>query len=282
MTQIIVICPSCGKKGKINVSEDLIKNTSRGILSVNIDPEIICSHTFLVYIDKNLQIRDYFFVDLKLKLPEIASIDKIEVDVRLSKEIVDIELIKLNISAMFLTYVIKSIFLKQKIVLVSDEEFLHKHIINFFQYLTQNNFELDLSVIKSDEYKNNKKSYENAMIFGSNKILKNNKNLINPKKLDIEKKIVARFFSEIQSAYSLIVLKNEIFKAFKLSKQMKEFVENEQESGNQANILKIQNELEKLNQTRIVNQYLQFLIDIVINYYKISMPSVIFGFFEFL
>jgi hypothetical protein len=279
MGQVEVKCPSCGKKGKIKISDDLIKSTSKGLLSVNIANDIICPHSFLAYIDKNLQIRDYFFVDFKVTLPEISLIADIEDEIITSKDVIDIDLIKLNLSALTLTYIIKSIFLKQKIVLIIDQEFLENHIKNFFKYIIQNSFEMDLTLIRSY---NNKKNYNDAMIFDPHKIIRNNKNLINPKKLDIEKKIIERFFTENKLEYSYIVLKNEIYKAFTLSKLIKEYIEEEIKEGRQANILKIQNKLESNFKTKIDNLYLKFLIDIVINYFEFSVPSIIAGFFEFL
>lgn len=282
MPNIAIKCPLCSKKGVISIEEDLIKNSSRGLLSVHIANDIICKHTFTAYIDKNLQVRDYFFVDFSVKLPEISLIENLEQQSVPIKEIIDVDLIKLNIPAITLTYIIKSIFLKQKIVLISNQEFLYHHIEKFFEYITQNSFEMDFSLINSDDYKNNKKSYKDAMVFDSNKIIRNNKNLINPKKLDIEKKIVERFYSESQLGYSYIVLKNEIFKAYELSKQIIQEIEGVKKSGNQPNILTIQNEVEKVYKAKIDKLYLKFLIEIIDNYFEVSVPSLINGLFGFL
>ncbi len=65
MSKMQIICPSCAKNGYIEVSEKDIKGTSRGVLAVNIAENILCSHTFIVYVDKNLMIRDYFLVDFQ-------------------------------------------------------------------------------------------------------------------------------------------------------------------------------------------------------------------------
>ena len=282
LPEIEIKCPLCSKKGVISIDEDLIKSSSRGLLSVHIANDIVCEHTFTAYIDKNLQIRDYFFVDFSVKLPEISLIENLEQETIPPKEIIDVDLIKLNIHAITLTYIIKSIFLKQKIVLISNQEFLSQHIEKFFEYITQNSFEMDLVLINSKEYANNKKSYKDAMVFESNKIIRNNKKLINPKKLDIEKKIVERFYSESQLGYSYIVLKNEIFKAYELSKKIIKEIEEFNKSGKNPNILTIQNKLEKVYNAKIDKLYLNFLIEIVENYFEVSVPSLINGLFDFL
>lgn len=282
MNPIEITCPLCGKKGKIDISKDLIKNTARGLLSVNIANNIICSHSFIAYIDKNLNVRDYFYADFSISLPEISLIDKIEEKIGPSKDIFDIGVIKLNISAFILSCIIKSIFLKQKIVLISNEQFLNEHLKKFFQYITQNSFEVDLSFITRDEYNNNKKYYKDALVFDYNNILRDKNKLINPKKLIIEKKIIEQFFNETQLESSYIVLKNEILKVYTLSKLIIEQIEKEREKGNSPNILTIQNELENTYKTKIDGIYLNFLIETIINYFEVSVPSVISGFFELL
>ena len=282
MNPIEITCPLCGKKGKIDISKDLIKNTARGLLSVNIANNIICSHSFIAYIDKNLNVRDYFYADFSISLPEISLIDKIEEKIGPSKDIFDIGVIKLNISAFILSCIIKSIFLKQKIVLISNEQFLNEHLKKFFQYITQNSFEVDLSFITRDEYNNNKKYYKDALVFDYNNILRDKNKLINPKKLIIEKKIIEQFINETQLESSYIVLKNEILKVYTLSKLIIEQIEKERERGNSPNILTIQNELENTYKTKIDGIYLNFLIETIINYFEVSVPSVISGFFELL
>ncbi|MFX1339187.1 MAG: hypothetical protein ACFFDK_11310 [Promethearchaeota archaeon] len=58
MTNILVRCPSCSGNGYIDVAEENLKDVKRGLLAVNIPSDIICTHSFIVYIDKNLVIRD--------------------------------------------------------------------------------------------------------------------------------------------------------------------------------------------------------------------------------
>lgn len=281
MKQQLVKCPSCGKQGKVTFSYDLLKDITKGLTTVNIDKGVICSHSFIVYIDNNLQIRDYFFADFNIGLPEISLLPKIEENIKLTKDYIDLDLIKLNISTFLLTYTIKAIFLKQKIVLICDEKFLYDHITNFFHYITRNSFKIDFLLINNDYYEKNKRNFKDSMVFDSNLILRNNKNLINPKKLDIEKKIVAKFFLESQKELSFHLLKNEIFKAYELSRMISDRLRNDADNNIQQNILTIQKELEKELNIKIDNRYLEFLIDIVKNYFKISVPSLATSFFGF-
>lgn len=64
----------------------------------------------------------------------------------IDKETVDIDLIRLFLPATILVFILKSITSKNKVALISDQDFLRDHIVNFIQYITQNSFKTDLNV----------------------------------------------------------------------------------------------------------------------------------------
>ncbi|MFX1394555.1 MAG: hypothetical protein ACFFAH_13400 [Promethearchaeota archaeon] len=273
MNKVKIKCPSCSKTGNIEISPNILKNSLRGLLAINVARDIVCDHSFIVYIDKNLSIRDYFVADFKIELPQM-SLDEIgKADKLPSTDIVDIDLIKLNIPAILLTYILKSIFLKQKIVIIDDQEFLHHHFTNFFKYITQNSFETYIKIITDEKYKNNKKEYKDSMVFDNITILRNVKKLINPKRLFIEKQMVSRFVSEGDLEYSYIILKNDILKAFEFSKEIVNFINECKEKNVSINILEKSAQLEKEYKIKISRIYLDFLIDIVENYFEVDCPS---------
>lgn len=282
MAKVKLHCPTCQKIGFIEISEDAIKNVARGLLAVNISEGIVCPHTFIAYVDKNFDIRDYFVADFQIELPQISSVEKVVKTTLPSKDIIDIDLIKLNLTAMALTYIIKSIFLKQKLTLISDFKFLYHHLFNFFEYITKEAFEYDISIISEEEYQSNKKQYKNSMVISGNKIINNYKKLINPKKLFIEKLIVSKFFMERELGYSYILLKNEFVKAYELTKSIVEFMKETKEKNENINILKITLKLEEVYGIKIHTMYLRFLIEIVKHYYGLPVPSFTDGFFDFL
>lgn len=282
MPTVKIECPICDKKGTIEVSEEIMKNVSRGLLAINISDGIVCSHSFIAYIDINFEVRDYFTTDFQVEIPEITPAEKIQASKIPSKEILDIDLIRLNISSTLLKYILKSIFSKQKIILLSNQQFLYEHILNFFKYITQDAFKVDLTIMTNNDFKNSKKELKDVMVFENNNIIKNDKNLINPKKLLIENGIVGKFLEEKDLGFGYIVLKNEIQKAYGLSKLIVDIIDKEKKKGEKINILKIQTELEKKYNVKINMLYLKFLIEIVINYFGISVPTLLDGFFNFL
>ena len=90
------------------------------------------------------------------------------------------------------------------------------------------------------------------MVLKGNEILKNANKLLNDKKLGVEKHIVSKFLTEQELGYSYILLKNEIQKA---------------------NILEASANLEQKYLIKISPMYLNFLNEIVKNYYGMTVPS---------
>ena len=78
MVKVEIRCPSCAKIGKIEIKESILNQSVRGITAVNISERLICEHSFIAYIDKNLDVRDCFIADFQIELPQLKSDQKIE------------------------------------------------------------------------------------------------------------------------------------------------------------------------------------------------------------
>ena len=74
ISQINIVCPNCSQKGKIEISKEKIEKSLRGLLAVHIAENTVCTHSFIVYIYRNMKVRDYFTADFKVELPELSSI----------------------------------------------------------------------------------------------------------------------------------------------------------------------------------------------------------------
>lgn len=262
MTIIQITCPSCKKKGNIEISDEAIKNVSRGLLAINVASNLICDHSFITYVDKNLTIRDYFIADFQIEIPDIAPTEDTEAKEIISKDTLNLDAIKLNLSANLITHVLKSIFYNEKIAIISDLSFLNDHIHNFFTQLIDGSFDAYISVISEDEYKSNKKDYKEHIVLDGKKIIRDDKKVIKPKKLKVEKQMVSNFFMEFDPTTSYFGLKNEIRKTFRLSQSIVDFASKFKKD------LTIDSELiidhiEKEFNIKIDKSYLEFLLEIV-------------------
>ena len=271
MVEVNIYCPVCFKKGNIEVSEESVEQSIGGILAIHVATDLICEHGFYVYLDRNLAIRDCYAADFMVEFPKI-SIDEEEPQAILSREELDLDIIKINIAPTLITAILKAIFLKKKILIITEEGFLHKHLINFFKYITQNAFDTDITILTIVDYMKDKKKYKKHFILGQSKILKNPYKIKDPKKLKIEKNLAHNFYNERDSTHGLIVLRNEILKIHVVSLTIVEFIENYKEK-EQVTKDDIDNYLLKKHSVKLPSTYLGLLFEIVENYFEIEIPK---------
>jgi len=272
MAKLQIRCPVCAKWDNIEILDDATKNVKRGLLAVNISPGMICEHSFIAYVDKNLIVRDCFIADFKIEASE-AEVAHKEVDKALpDTESIKFDLIKLNIPEKLMAMIFKAIFLGKKVILISEDQFLYKHIINFFRYVMQDLFDIDLNVLSEASYRKTKNDYDDYLVFKKGNITHDKNKIINSKKLNIEKSITQKFFAEYDLTTGLIILRNEIQKAFEYSKTLTEFINNYQEKIFTSKIL--MDHISEKQGERIQKDYLTFLLEIAEHYFKIEIPKI--------
>lgn len=262
MTTITITCPSCKNKGSIEISDETINNVSRGLLAVNIASNIICEHSFIAYVDKNLSIRDYFIADFQIEIPDIAQTEDPEAKEIIAKGNLNLDAIRLNLSANLITNVLKTILFNKKIAIVSDLTFLNEQILNFFKQLIDGSFDVYISVISDDEYKSNKKNYKDCVILDGKKVVRDEDKIINHKKMKVEKQMVSNFFMEFDPIASYLGLKNEISKILLLSQSIVDFASKFKKDVTIDSELIIDH-IEKEYNFKIDKNYLEFLLGIV-------------------
>lgn len=272
MARLEIRCPICSQWEYIEVADDATKNVAKGLLAINIAAGMICEHSFIAYVDKNLIVRDCLVADFKIELPESIPTEEAEEVVTPETETIKFDLIKLNISEVLMVYVVRAVFLGRKIVIISDQEFLYNHIKNFFQYIFEKSFEFDIDIISEEDYKKNKGQYKEHLVFKNLEIVRDKNKIINPKKLEIEEALMHKFFTEYDLMAGLITLKNELNKIFEFSKTIGEFIESQKGKTITSKIL-IGLVSEK-HEEKIQMSYLNYLIDIIRYYFKVEVPKI--------
>jgi len=272
MAKLEIRCPVCAKWDNIEILEDATKDVKKGLLAVNIAPGMICDHSFIAYVDKNLTVRDCFIADFKIEAPEADPSQKKDKKSPPEAGSIKIDLIRMNVPEKLLVFILKAIFIKKKIILLSDDQFLYNHVINFFRFVMQDLFDFDMLVMSEGVYKKTKKLYDDYIIFKENKVIHDNNKIIDKKKLKVEKGITQKFLAEYELAAGLIILKNEIQKAYEFSEDLAEFI-----SGTHKEALTTKLLIDHINEKRneqIQKDYLTFLLDIVKNYFKVEIPNI--------
>jgi hypothetical protein len=272
MAKLEIRCPVCAKWDVIEILDDATKDVKRGVLTVNIAPGMICDHSFIAYVDKNLTVRDCFIADFKIEAPEAETSQKENDKSLLEVEPIKIDLIKLNVPGKLMVFILKAIFIGKKIIILSDDQFLYNHVKNFFKFAMQDLFDFDLLTMSEGVYKKIKNEYDDYLILKKSKLIHDKSKVIDSKKLSIETSITKKFLAEYELAAGLIILRNEIQKAYKFSEDLAEFI-----SGAQKEILTskiLVNHINGKHNEQIQKVYLTFLLDIVKNYFKVEIPKI--------
>jgi len=270
MKKIEVRCPSCAGRGFIEVSEDDVEKAKRGVFAVNVSEGLICEHSFVTYIDKNFMVRDTFMADFQLEVPDIIPQKSIEPKASAQLDSINVSLIKLNLSASLIAYIIRAILHKRKIVLIFDQLFMFDDVRRFFDYITRNSFETELVVISEDQY--NSESYNDYIVFNRKDVIKDDDGIIDVKKLGVERALVQKFFEEYEPKPSLIYLQNGLQKAYELSETIADIVKGLKKK-EQVYSKKIIKDLSKIHNVKIQLPYVNFLFEIVENYFKVEVPK---------
>ena len=270
MVEIEIRCPVCSKKGTIEVEENLIQKSERGISAVNVAEDLVCSHSFVAYIDKNLSVRDSFITDFKLMTPEFKIEQKVEEKEIPSQELMNVYLITINIKALWLSLILHGCFYNKKLLIINNMESLHLHLMNFFKFIFQNTFDINISLETRDNYKKDKKKYNDYIIVDGNEVINDQNNIMKPKMINIERIIVQKFLAEQEPTSSLLLIRNEIQKVFNLSKEIITF-NNNLKKNEELTSKKLIDYFKETKDIKIQTQYLDFLIDVVSNYFNFKL-----------
>ena len=271
MVKVEFRCPSCKKIGLLDIDSELLKQTERGLLAITVPSGKLCSHSFVAYIDGNLDTRDCFLADFMIEIPQLDEEESEEILVP-EINVPEIEIVKLTLSASVIIYIIRAALLQKKVLLVSDKKHLYDHYHKFFDYITQNSFTIDLSFTTKILYKLNRKDFQDRFVIGENKeIIRDTHKISNPKKVKIEKRIVHEFFENRDILSSFIILRNEVKKIYKISKKLSEIAEKYHVS-ELINQDEINESLEDISTTRLQSDFLNLLVDVVEKYFEVHVP----------
>ena len=270
MKKLEVRCPSCSNRGYIEVSEEEVVKAARGVFAVNVLEGVVCEHSFVAYVDKNFAVRDTFIADFQLELPDIVPEQEIGPDIAQQLDLIDVSLIKLNFSASLLTHVIRALLFKKKIFLLFNQSYMVDNIYKFIEYITLNSFKANILVISGEQY--DIYDIKDSIILDGNKIIKDDGDILKAKKLGVERSLVRKFLAEYEPKPSLIYLQNGLQKAYELSKTIMDIVNNlkKKEKVYSKNVIE---EIARLHHVRIQLPYLDFLYEIVENYFEIKVPK---------
>ncbi|MFX1502254.1 MAG: hypothetical protein ACFFDH_14930 [Promethearchaeota archaeon] len=272
MAKIEIRCPICDKWKDVEIADDATINVTKGVLAINIEGGDICEHSFIVYIDKNFDVRNCLVADFEVEVQENISNGETKTEDHREPDELKFDLIRLNLPEILIAYIIRAIFLGKKIIVISNQEFLFAQFNDFFRYIFEKSFEFEMDFISEKEYEKKNQQYEEFLVFKKSEIIQDKNKIINPKKLEIEKAIVHKFTSEYDLMSGLIIIKNEINKIYEFSKHIADYIKKQTGEAITAKILI--NHMSEFYNEKIQVSYLSLLIEVVYNYFKINIPEI--------
>ncbi|MFX1273426.1 MAG: hypothetical protein ACFFBP_15435 [Promethearchaeota archaeon] len=274
--KITIYCPICKTMGQVRIEKNIVTMSDKGVTAVNVAENLICEHSFVTYIDKNLDIRDSFVCDFRIEIPQIGVP---EIETQDTKLNFDLSIVKINLIPSVLARIIRAVLMGEKIVFISEQEFLNGHYIRFLEYVFGATFNIDLIFLTNNDYKKNKKNYKNHIVIDSVKVIRDKKKLIEQSKLKIELAFVQQFYKEYDEITSLIIFKNEIDKIERIIHQILKFHKTQKE-GREFNTKQAINYLRSIYKIIVPLPYFNFLLDIIESYFSINLnrPSKMIDF----
>ena len=269
MISLDIRCPRCSRKRLLTINKEEVKVKTSGLVSIKIDKNFTCEHSYVAYIDQHYIIRDYFDFDYSLELPEMISEKEKEIYKSELAVSFDFDLIKLNISPNILTIIFKAIISRIPCVW-RDKDILYDYIIPFFKTINEEAFEFELEHISEEIYNNSKSEFKKSIVVNSTTVIKNPYKFMDIKKLKIEKKIINAFLVELNTHTGLKIIKKHAKIAFDLAGIVCDYVKNHVKEKHiySKNILDY---LEGTHKITVSPQYLDFLIEIVNHYFEIPV-----------
>ncbi len=280
MKKIQIYCPTCSKVGFVELSEDKLDNKNKNLLAVFIAKDIVCDHSFYVYIDNNFDVRSYYTPDFQVIQTGTEAKDVDLEKAFPSKNEVDVGLIKINIESELFVLIFRAIIYKRQILFISKLEFLFSHLKNFFEYITQNTFDVDISFINPETYDEDEERYEDYVIFektntGFSYYYRFNfrvpEMFEKKEKMMIPQKMIELFNRETDHKTSLLLLKSSLTKAYQMSKTVADYLV---EKKMKFNIKKITGLLKDQFSVDITSIYLEFILEIVYMYFLEYYKSI--------
>jgi hypothetical protein len=185
----------------------------------------------------------------------------------------ELNVVKINLNASSIVYIIRAILLKKKVLLVSDKISLYEHYRRFFDSITQDSFVINLSFATKILYKLKRNDFQEFVVIGEDQeVFQDADTVIDQKKISIEENIVQKFFKITEILPSLIYLRRKIQRIYENSRKISKIAEkyNTSESKDYNQITK---SLEGRSILYFQPDFLDLLIDVVENYFEVHVPS---------
>ncbi|TXT62087.1 MAG: hypothetical protein BAJALOKI1v1_1030003 [Promethearchaeota archaeon] len=268
LQSVLIHCPICHKNGKVEVLVETIKNSPTGLTTMEIDGDI-CEHRFLIYVDKSFTMRESELIDSVQSPDLVFDTEDLRTDIFTLDEM---NVIKINLYPITLSYILKCFFYNQEVAIVISEkkEYLKRIYKTLFNYLFEETFTIELHILTVNEYNSKKTELNLPIVLREVKILEDRNNFLRNPDLSVERGFIQKFYAQDYGLESLNILKREIKNVFLLAKSIRELIVKNQK----LDIFKIIKYLNKTFKIDVNVRFAEFLLDILKFYHHINLKGV--------
>ncbi|MBY9007500.1 MAG: hypothetical protein KGD63_12150 [Candidatus Lokiarchaeota archaeon] len=254
-----IVCPICKTIETIQIPEIVVKESS-SLTTIQVPRYRVCEHVIIPFIDKNFNVRGYQKVDY------VIISDKHN-EPRISIDNISLFSIKINIDYLLFVHLLYAIFHRYRVLILIDDKLYHKKqdLNIFLNYIFNNIFESEISIELKGVFKKKKDDYKEFIILDGKKV--RNFKFANYD-FSFEESLIKEFYSELEDKKSIINLGNRIREVNILCQKILKIYQQEGEGLRRSIII---NHIENTHFVRISKNYLNFLIEVIKEYFNVEI-----------
>jgi len=202
ISKVLIVCPICKVSKKVDIPKNII-NESKQITTVNINSNLVCSHFFQVFIDKNFVVRGYQRNDYEIKQKEEEKKVKTDLEERKLDRVKNIQ------SGLEQLRSIRTIEKEEEIKekeIIENKEMTDKEIYEEFWELIDDNNEEFKEFIINDERRRQK---EEEIVRNKGKEEKIERKKKEENEFDKEKILQEYYFKELEKTVKFLYRKEQ-------------------------------------------------------------------------
>jgi len=178
------------------------------------------------------------------------------------------DLIRMNIKKETMVNALLGCFLKKKIVILLKKEisFLEENLLDFFDSILKNSFDIKVVAISQEEYKKSIENYRDYLVLSNGEVIGKYKYGFNDKKTDIENHLIKEFYENSFLNKGLKRLKRKLQEIYDLSEELCNYY-NMKNNISRKEVVKYL-EAVYFPKNKIKKDYLSFLVRVAREYFN--------------
>ncbi len=181
------------------------------------------------------------------------------------------DLIRMNIKKETMVNALRGCFLKKKIVILlrKDISYLEENLLDFFDSILKNSFNIEIVAISLGDYKKSIENYRDYLVLSNGEVIGKYKYGFNDKKTDIENHLIKEFYEDPFLNKGLKRLKHKLQEIYDLLKELCNYYKR----NNTISRKEVAKYLEAVYfpKNRIKKEYLSFLIKVAREYFNVEI-----------